>query len=230
MRDVGDEVGPLALHLLQGVGHGVERLRQLSDLVTAVLVAVDPHVKFAPPELSGRLRHLGEGAGLVGRGDGAGDHRDEQDHHRREEEDGGCGPPHLGQAAGVPRHQDKPQVGRQGRGQLGLHWQPRDIAVGPIDPAQIGDAVIVSLLEDLLDHPVRDLPVVETAVCGVQDLPLGVGDDHRRLRDRGDRLHRALIQRPFDPVQQAETVHILQIVAGGRSDIARVPLQPVPGL
>ena len=104
----------------------------------------------------------------------------------------------------------------------------KQLAFSPIAREEVD--VLTSLLEDLLDHPVRDLPVVETAVCGVQDLPLGVGDDHRRLRDRGDRLHRALIQRPFDPVQQAETVHILQIVAGGRSDIARVPLQPVPGL
>ena len=99
--DVGNKLRPLALHLGQGVGHGVEGLGQLPDLIAPVLVVVHPYVELAPPKFPGGLRHLGEGAGLMGGGNGTGDDGNEQDHHRGEEENGSRGAPHLRQSAGI---------------------------------------------------------------------------------------------------------------------------------
>ena len=93
--DIGDELRALAFHLLQGVGHRVECLRQIAHLVSPVLVAGDADVKFTLPELPGGLGHLIQGPGLVGGRQGAGDDGDQKHHHSREEKDG-CGRgPHL---------------------------------------------------------------------------------------------------------------------------------------
>lgn len=86
-------------------------------------------------------------------------------------------------------------------------------------------------------HYWMDPENMERMVCTLRDGLSQADPEHAEEYEENAAGQAALLytwdsalQDMIDPVQQAEAVHILQIVAGGRGDIARVPLQPVPGL
>ena len=117
----------------------------------------------------------------MGRGDGAGNDRNQQNDYRGEKENGGCGAPHVRKAAGVAGHQNQAQIGGQVGGELGLDGQTGNVPVGSVQAAQIGHAGVAPLLQDLTDHRLWNALVVHVLVCGVEDVSLGVGHNHGGL-------------------------------------------------
>ncbi len=87
MGHIGDKVPALALRLLQGVGHGIEGRRQLTDL-TAVTGLLHPYIEIAAGIGTGRLDHLGQGLYLPHGGDKAGHERQQQDNGAGHKEQG----------------------------------------------------------------------------------------------------------------------------------------------
>ena len=168
MGNIGDEIRPLALHLLQGIGHGVESLGQGADLVSPLLIAGDPDVKLPLAEFSGSFSHLVQGPGLVGGGEGAGDDGDQKHHHGGEEKDGGGGGPHGVQVGGTGRHQHHPLGNGHGADLIG-DGQGGQIPLFRVEPPHVGHAVEGTLVEHLGGHVLREdavLVVVELAVGG----------------------------------------------------------------
>ena len=108
MGHIGDKVPALALRLLQGVGHGIEGGRQLTDLA-AVTGLLHPYIEIAAGIGTGRLDHLGQGLYLPHGGDKAGHERQQQDNGAGHKEQGDEGTPHLGQLRAVHHRQHQSQ-------------------------------------------------------------------------------------------------------------------------
>ena len=106
MGDVCDEFAALALGLLQGVRHVVERFCQLCDLGHA-LVIVHAHVEIALGEAARRLRHLVDGARLAHADPRAHDEREQQYRHRRHEKQSNKRAPHRRQRPRAGHRQHK---------------------------------------------------------------------------------------------------------------------------
>ena len=102
--DVGDELPALLLGFLQGVGHGVESLRQLDDLIHAASV-LHPCGEVALSEAPGGLGHILQGLCQIPGADVAEDQRQAQHHQGDQNEQRQDGLPHVQRRPGVPGHE-----------------------------------------------------------------------------------------------------------------------------
>ena len=193
--DVGHKLAALGLRLGDGVSHGVEGLRQLPHLVTPA-VAVDSGVILPMTKLSHRLGHILERPGHLQRGHRGGDEGNEHDHHRGEEENGGKGPPDLGDAGRFSGHKDhasqhllSPVVQLEG--------DAGHIAGVAEGAAQGGHGLKGTGGLDTLDHAGGQLYLGEVgqlsgAAGGIDDLTVLAAQKYSGSRHRHHRVHRRL--------------------------------------
>ena len=198
--DVGHELAALLLRLGQGVGHGVEGLGQLADLIGAAGILGEAGLKLAPGELVGRLAHAFQGVD-----DPLDSHRAQQD---GDQQDGGGrdqeeleGVFQEGQGgSGVGGHKEDAQ--RTGAGDLlpgeGVHrvgndGDARDEALRGEETVEGGGAAVGILLDQLVHHPLRHIGPLNGVLLrkagagGVENPAVGLAQEDGGVRDHGHR-------------------------------------------
>ena len=183
MGDVGDELPPLPLRLLQALRHVVEGCGQLAQLVVPAVV-VHPDVKIPLRVAAGGLHHLPDGLDLPHGGDGRGHEGDHQHHERRHEEQADEAGPHILQRGGDGHRVD------DAHRLLGGLPHRRDAHHEPlvgVEAVHIRAAGGDPLLQHLLRHVLRHghHQAAEGRVRGQQHMALHIADQEIHLGDRG---------------------------------------------
>ena len=190
MGDVGNEVAALALRLRQGVGHVVERRRQLADLIVAAGV-LHADIEIPGGISPGGPGHFPDGLDLAHGGQGAGHEGNQQDDGRRHEEQADEGAPHAHQGPGVHHRQHH----AHGAAVLPGHGDAHHKLLQIICAADAAAALVKALIAqdgvlDILGHGHHLAP--QALVGGQQGVSLLVAQKKVRLGKAGGQSHQVL--------------------------------------